>query len=97
MLDLDNIDEAILIARGKYSTLRSAQKKELERLREQCTLLQTQATATLRNLQDNQSDDSTDRVLANTRAVMIEIEKSAASIIELRTLLNELRPIAWPK
>lgn len=97
MTDLDTIDEVILIARGKYSTLRSEQKKELERLRLVCTEFQSVPAAILKNLQSPNSAERIVEMIKDARATLDDLEKSAVNMDAMQAKLNEIRQIAWAK
>lgn len=87
-------DEPTLIARGKYSTLGSDRRVQLERVQKICTSITTASYASLRDCE----------LTPPTNAEHIqEIEKCLKNLIDARTKLVdlgkqmvELKPTAWP-
>ena len=85
----------VLIARGKYSTLRKLKKEQLERVQAICNMLVTEAQAALRECQAKTQGEPQHIV---TLANCVENLSSARDrIVTLNVGMAELEQDAWPK
>lgn len=85
----------VLIARGKYSTLRKEKREQLERVQAICTTLVTTAQSVLRECQaKTQAEPQHIVTLANC---VENLSVSRDKIITLNVGMAELEPEAWPK
>lgn len=101
MTNLDDWPEDLLIARGKYATIRSEHEDAKKRMQILCGGLNTASTQILRAVQP-EGDAAHDEVavrdlLAVCRKAVEDIEACAASIRGLALHRAQLKPIAWPK
>lgn len=88
-------DEPTLIARGKYSTLGSERKKQLERVQNICNTITSAAHNTLRDCEKTppiegehvQAIDKAFKNLLDARMKLIEIGKQ----------MVDIKPTAWPE
>lgn len=99
MTDLDTIDESLLIARGKYSTIRSEHEDAKKALQILCGELQSHSARILKHMQpDNDSvPDSVDAIFKAARITLDEMEVLVADMEQLAKQRSTLRPVAWPK
>jgi hypothetical protein len=99
MLDLDQLDPALLTHRGAYSTVRAAHEDELKSLQMLCGQLSSTAAQILRRVQtdDDSEPVSVEALLAGGRAGLDLIEASVSRIESLAKQRAELKPLAWPK
>lgn len=97
-MNLDDIDQDLLLARGAYSTVRAAHEDQLKLLQVQTGQLSAYGSQILRTMQpaDGEAGDIS-ILLFNARQVVDQIELTATVINELAALRAELRPKAWPK
>lgn len=99
MIDLSTMDEALLIARGSYSTIRSGHEDQLKRLQILSGQLQSYASQVLKRMQPDgmQIPEPVDSLLAEARTVLDTMEECTKEIISLAVQRAELYPLAWPK
>lgn len=87
--------DEVLIARGKYSTLRNERKEQLERVQAICMTLVTAAQAALRECEAKvQGEPQHIVTLANC---VENLTVSRDRIITLNLGMDELKEDAWPK
>jgi hypothetical protein len=98
-MDISQIPETLLLARGRYSTLRAMHEDEMKRMQILCGQLQAGAAYVLKLVQP--ADDSeaieVSAILQQSRSVLDQIEESAKKIAELAAAKAALKPIAWPR
>jgi hypothetical protein len=99
MIDLSEIDNETIIARGRYATVRSYHEDEKKRLSILCGQLSSASSQVLRFMQPGE-DDAPDSVavasmLDGARATLGEIEKCVANIEGLAVQRAALRQPAW--
>lgn len=99
MIDIDGIPEDVMLARGRYSTIRAAHEDEKKSLQILCGKLAATSAQILRKMQpDNGAPtEPADDLLAVCRQTLIQIEGVARNIESLAKLKEETKPIAWPK
>lgn len=97
-MDLQTIPDDLLLARGRYSTVRAAHEDQLHRLQVLTGQLSAFGSQMLRFMQPNDGDpcDITG-LLKDARTTVDQIEECAAMINELAAQRAELKPKAWPK
>lgn len=97
-MNLDDIDPALITARGQYSTIRSAHEDQLKLLQVQTGQLSAFGSQILRTMQpaDGEAGDIS-TLIFSARQIVDQIELTAAVINELAAQRAELRPLAWPK
>lgn len=88
-------DDPTLIARGKYSTLRAERKKQLERVRNICTLLITEAQASLRDC-ELVPPKSAEHV-AKLEHCLDNLQDARQRIVELANEMIAIEPTAYPR
>lgn len=98
MMDLENLPADLLLARGRYSTVRAAHEDELKRLQVLTGQLSAFGSQMLRWMQpsDGQPEDLSG-LLKDARTTIDSIERCAATISELAAQKGALKPVAWPK
>lgn len=57
MLDLDTVPDSVIIARGKYATVRAAHEDEKKRLAKLCGEITTTASRILRTMQPEEDKE----------------------------------------
>lgn len=101
MLDLSKLDQATLLARGQYATVRSAHEDQKKSLQVLCGGLSAISVQVLRAMQPD-NDASADMahvaaLLANGRAAVDNIAACTERIASLAEQRAALKPVAWPK
>ena len=99
MLNLADIDQAVLLARGKYSSVRAAledSKKDLQML---CGKMTSVSSQVLRKMQPDYdaAPDSVADLMEIGRNTLQMMEATANQIESLARQKAELKPKAWPK
>lgn len=101
MTNLDDWPEDLLIARGKYATVRSEHEDEKKKMQILCGSLAATAAQVLRAVQpDNDvphDEKAVHNLLESCRAAVGMIEACAEEVRRLALLRAELKPIAWPR
>lgn len=101
MTNLDDWPEDLLIARGKYATIRSEHEDAKKRAQILCGGLSATAAQVLRAVQpDNDAahdEKAVADLLAACRKAVDDIEDCSEQIRELALLRAELKPLAWPR
>lgn len=95
MIALD--DDALMLARGRYSTIRSeheASKEHLQKLTGQVAALASQILKRAQPADNSQPIDVSEQVGA-CRQALDEIEQCVARCAELAKQRAELKPAAW--
>lgn len=97
-MDLQTIPDDLLLARGRYSTVRAAHEDQLKRLQVLTGQLSAFGSQMLRFMQpaDGEPCDIAG-LLKDARSTVDQIESCAGAINELAAQRAELRPKAWPK
>lgn len=97
-MDLSTIDPDLILARGKYSTVRSAHEDELKRLQILTGQLSAFGSQVLRWMQPAEgTPEDISGLLKDARHTIDQIEQCAGTISELAAQKAELKPVAWPK
>jgi len=97
-MDLSTISDDLLLARGRYSTIRAMHEDELQRLQVLTGQLSAFGSQMLRFMQPKDGEPcDIAGLLKDARNTIDSIEKCAAAINELAAQRAELSPIAWPK
>lgn len=100
MIDLDQIDPALILARGKYATIRSAHEEAKKQLQILCGGLSASSAQVLRAMQPDNGEPDMEHVralLANCRAAIEKIDTCADEIQALSEQRTALKPEAWPR
>ena len=97
-MDLQTIPDDLLLARGRYSTVRAAHEDQLKRLQVLTGQLSAFGSQMLRFMQpaDGEPCDITG-LIKDAKHTLESIEACASGINELAQQRAELKPIAWPK
>jgi hypothetical protein len=97
MLNLDEIGDVVLLARGKYSTVRSAHEDAKKSLQILCGQLSTAAVKVLRRMQPDNDDvpDSVDDLVSGARNTIVLMEECVAEIESLAQQRSDLKAQAW--
>lgn len=94
LLEIDEIPENLLIAKGKYSELRRRHRKLIESVAIKTGTMNATTGAISRAIREGTAWAA---YLEEGKAVISELEQIAKDVSELECILSELRPIAWPK
>lgn len=99
MLDLNELPQALLLARGQYATVRSAHEDSKKQLQILCGKLGATSAQILRAMQpDNDGVPANVGELMDTcRTTMDLIESMTMQIQALAQQRAELKPLAWPR
>ena len=99
MIDLTNIPDDVLVARGQYSTVNSAHKDTMRKMAELSSDMMTLTGQMLRKVQDtNYTPDSTlPQTIIDARYTLTEMENTVIEIESLTKQKLALREKAWPK
>lgn len=97
MFDFTQIDDATLLARGKYSTVRGAHEDAKKSLQVLCGQLSTAAVKVLRRMQPDNDDvpDSVDDLVSGARNTIVLMEECIAEIESLAQQRRDLKSLAW--
>ena len=98
MINFEKFDSEMLLARGKYSTVRKEHEQAKKELSQLVGKLTSCASQILRKMQPDfgdAPDDITD-LLELGRWTISEMEKTAARITSLAQQKEDFRSIAWP-
>lgn len=100
-MDLTTIPDSVLLARGKYSTVRAAHEDAKKSLQILCGKLISTGTQVLRMAQPDGdapiNAESVATALQTARSTVDEIESCIAYIEALAAQRAELKPLAWSK
>ncbi|MDB5937473.1 MAG: hypothetical protein JWQ01_4817 [Massilia sp.] len=96
-MNLDEIGDVVLLARGKYSTVRGAHEDAKKSLQMLCGQLSTAAVKVLRRMQPDNDDvpDSVDDLLSDARSTIVLMEKCVTEIESLAQQRSDLKAQAW--
>lgn len=99
MLDLNELPQALLLARGQYATVRSAHEDSKKQLQILCGKLGATSAQILRAMQpDNDGVPANVGELMDTcRTTMDLIESMTMQIQALAQQRADLKPLAWPR
>lgn len=99
MLDLNELPQALLLARGQYATVRSAHEDSKKQLQILCGKLGATSAQILRAMQpDNDGVPANVGELMDTcRTTMDLIESTTMQIQALAQQRADLKPVAWPR
>lgn len=100
MIDLSTLSPEVMLARGQYSTVRSAHEDEKKRLQILCGSLSAKASNILRHLQPDydkhvEGDLTLGMLLTECRSLVDQIEQCGAEIESLAKQRADLKPLAW--
>lgn len=97
MINLDDIDESLLIARGKYSTIRAEHEDKKKALSIESGKLQSIASQVLKRMQPDNEEvpESVSDLILKGRAHIDEMERIVSDIEALAALRKELKREAW--
>jgi len=93
-LDLTAFDNDVLLARGKYATVRGAREDAVKALQVQCSQLQSIPSIVLRHVQEGQT---VDELLAQVDTVVAAIKEQVVTVLDLHRQKEALKPEAWGK
>tara|TARA_R110000868_G_C10972514_1_gene770268 strand:- start:5406 stop:5714 length:309 start_codon:yes stop_codon:yes gene_type:complete len=98
MINFENYDSEMLLARGKYSTIRKEHEQAKKELSQLVGKLTSCASQILRKMQPDFDDvpASQSDLLELARWTITEMEQTAARITSLAQQKEDLRSIAWP-
>lgn len=100
-MNLDDIPQETIIARGQYATYRGAHEDAKKRLSILCGEMSAIASQVLRYMQpDGDATPETGAVISlcnRGKQVLDRIEECATEIDELDSHRRQLKPIAWGK
>ncbi len=99
MLDLNELPQALLLARGQYATVRSAHEDSKKQLQILCGKLGATSAQILRAMQpDNDGVPvGVGELMATCRLTLDSIESLTVQIEALAQQRADLKPVAWPK
>lgn len=100
MIDFDNIDPLLMLARGRYATIRSAHEDSKKQLAILCGGLSAASAQVLRAMQPDSGEPDMAHVnalLASCRAAIDKINACADEVKSLGEQRAALKPVAWPK
>lgn len=99
MLDLNELPQALLLARGQYATVRSAHEDSKKQLQILCGKLGATSAQILRAMQpDNDGVPvGVGELMATCRLTLDSIESLTVQIEALAQQCADLKPVAWPK
>jgi hypothetical protein len=101
MMDLNAIPDSVLLARGKYSTVRAEHEDAKKSLQILCGKLTSAGTQLLRMAQPDGdvlvNAENVATALQTARITVDEIEACIAYIDSLAAQRAELKPMAWGK
>ena len=99
MLDLNELPQALLLARGQYATVRSAHEDSKKQLQILCGKLGATSAQILRAMQpDNDGVPAgVGELMETCRTTMDLIESMAMQIQALAQQRADLKPVAWPR
>jgi hypothetical protein len=92
-------DTDLMLARGKYSTIRAEHEETKQQLQILTGLLTSNAAQILKGVQpaDDRTAIDVSNLLCNMRFIVTDIDKCVMRIAELAKQRAELKPTAWPK
>lgn len=95
----DLANDALMLERGRYSTIRSKHEDAKKSLQMLCGELASTATKVLRRMQPDNDDipDGIADLFLNARNTLTMMENCAAEIESLAVQRAALKPLAWPK
>ena len=91
-LDLSALDQAVILARGQYATVRAAREDAVKVLHGTCTAIQGIPQSILRAAQEGHSIDDDLRRLENLSALL---RGEADAVIDLQQQKESLKSVAW--
>jgi len=86
-------DDPILLARGKYSTLRAEREDQYKRVQKLCTTMQNHLTLAILGIQERPTKNRLS--LDTLRACLGNFENAWNRVDELVAEMNALKPLAW--
>lgn len=100
-MDINEIPTALLLARGKYATIRSQHEDAKQRMSILCGGIGATSAQILRAVQpDNNAPLDAAHIaqlIAACRKALEDAEQCADEIAKLAAQRAELRPMAWPR
>jgi hypothetical protein len=97
-MDISQVSDEVLMARGRYATVRSAHEDEKMRLSGYTGQLTAYSSQILKELQKDAPDHAEVGLLLYTcRNCLDSIEQTSGRIADLAAQRAELKLIAWPK
>lgn len=98
-MDIDQLPQSLLLARGRFSTVRAMHEDELKRLQMLCGQLSAVPSQVLRLLQQSDESNVADvsAILQDGRMLIDQLQECAKRVSQLAAQKAELRPTAWPK
>ncbi len=98
-IDLDELSEELLIARGAYATVRSAHEDSKKELQILCGALSSLSAQILRKMQpDNDAEPgNVNDMLSSCRMTIGRIELLTVQIAQIAKQRSELKIKAWRK
>lgn len=101
MIDIDSMDADLLLARGKYATVRSLHEDAKKQMQILCGGLSATAAQILRAVQpDNDAlhdEQHVAQLIDACETALRNIEVCTLNIRELAEQRAALKPLAWPK
>lgn len=99
MLNLSEISQDVLLARGQYSTVRAAHEDSKKDLQMLCGQLSSVASQVLRKMQPDNEEvpDSVEALLKSGRQTLDMMEEATSRIESLARQRQELKSKAWSK
>lgn len=97
MINVEEMDKSLLIARGKYSTIRAAHEDGKKELQIVCGKLQSVASAVLKRMQPDNDEvpASVADLLLKGRDHINEMERIVTEMEALAAVRKELKREAW--
>lgn len=92
--DLSTVDQNVIIARGRYATVRSAREDALKLLSRQCTDLQSLPSMVLRAVQEGQEVGA---LLAAIDDLSVRLKEQTQAVLDLHAQKEALKSDAWGK
>lgn len=97
-MNLDDIPDDLLLARGRYSTVRAMHEDQLKYLQILTGQLAAAGSQILRTMQPTDGEEADiSALVAASHKTLEHIEITATAINELAEQRATLRPLAWPK
>lgn len=96
MMDLSNLDDVTLIARGKYSSLNAEQKLLMGGMQHNTQAVCDLLRKALSEISGNESDVAVGRILEADGRIG-QLRQQADMVIEISRQKQELYPDAWGK
>lgn len=93
-LDLTNFDVDVLLARGKYATVRGAREDAIKALQITCSQLQSIPSMVLRHVQEGHDVEV---LLKDMDRAAEQIKNQVVAVLDLHHQKEALKPEAWGK